>query len=409
MPVVKPTTVPETIKTKPRVLVVDDEPNLVELIGDVVKSMDCRIVTANSLAEARKVIAAQPVEVLVTDVHLPDGDGTTLLPLLHRRHPTASAIVITGAPSVDTAVSALRQGAVDFIPKPFTIDQLRAHVRQALQVQARAAQDERKLQRLRVAVRRLNEARKLISKKVDILCNDLITAYGELSRQVESVRNQEGFRKAIEKAPDLEQLLCHAMDWMLRSIGYANVAVWLAGEDGEFQLGAYMKYTVPGDPPVTAALQRVVVPLASKDNQDAVVRTKGADLRDRLSPQEFALLKGQDLLTINCTYLGESLAALVFFREEASPFTADDEALLKSIGPVFALALASVVRAVGDDEDEEDDNSSAHDGNVLDEEGGGNQKPKGDGNKSNQDKPKPKPKDPRDAADWWKRGEPPPF
>src|SRR4051812_20363493 len=404
MPVVKTTTVPET-KTKPRVLVVDDEPNLVELVGDVVKSMDCRIVTANSLAEARKVIAAQPVEILVTDVHLPDGDGTTLLPLLHRRHPTASAIVITGSPSVDTAVSALRHGAVDFIAKPFNTEQLVAHVRQALQMQARAAQDERKLQRLRLAVRRLNEARKLISKKVDILCNDLITAYGELSRQVESVRNQEGFRKAIEKAPDLEQLLCHAMDWMLRQIGYSNVAVWLAGEDGEFQLGAYMKYTVPGDPPVTGALQRIVIPLAAKDSQDAVVRTKAADLRDRLSPQEFALLKAQDLLTINCTYLGESLAALVFFREDTSPFTADDEALLKSIGPVFALALASVVRAVDDEDD--DDTGSAHDGNVLDEEGG-NQKPKGDA-KPNQDKPKPKPKDPRDAADWWKRGEPPPF
>ena len=69
-------------------------------------------------------------------------------------------------------------------------------------------------------------------------------------------------------------------------------------------------------PEFTGALQRVVIPLAAKDSQDAVIRTKGADLRDRLSPLEFELLKAQDLLTINCTYLGESLAALVFFRED---------------------------------------------------------------------------------------------
>ena len=409
MPVAKPTgstgpTGPET-RARPRVLVVDDEPCLVELIGDVVRSMDCRIITAATVAEARRVLAAQDVEVLVTDVNLPDGDGTSLLPLLQRRHPTASAIVITGSPSVDNAITALRHGAVDFVPKPFNKDQLVAHVKKALQMQARAAKDERKVEKLRVAVKRLNEARKLISKKVDILCNDLVAAYGELSRQLEGVRTQEGFRKVIASAADLEQLLCHAMDWLLRQIGYSNVAVWLAGEEGEYQLGAYMKYTVAGEPALTAALKRVVLPLAVKDGQDAVVRAKAADLRDKLKPEEFAPLKGQDLLVINCTYLGESLAALVFFRDEHSPFTPEDEALLKSIGPVFAVSLANIVRETGDAaaDDEDDDGQAAggddrDDHEARDERDGGGEQEK-----------RRKKNDKRDAADWWKRGEPPPF
>ena len=133
MPAVKPG--PQA-QTKPRVLVVDDEPALVELVSDVVRAMDCRIVTASNIADAKKLLAAQDVELLVTDVHLPDGDGTTLLPALRRRHPTASAIVITGSPSIDNAVTALRHGAVDFIPKPFNNDQLVGHVRKALQMQA---------------------------------------------------------------------------------------------------------------------------------------------------------------------------------------------------------------------------------------------------------------------------------
>ncbi len=65
-----------------------------------------------------------------------------------------------------------------------------------------------------------------------MLCNDLVTAYGELSRQFDGVRNQESFRKTCDGAKDLEQLLCHAMDWLLRQVGYSNVAVWLADEEG---------------------------------------------------------------------------------------------------------------------------------------------------------------------------------
>lgn len=427
MPVAKPTGpgVKET-KIRPWVLVVDDEPNLVEVVGDVVKSLDCRLVTAATVADARQVLATQDVELLVTDVNLPDGDGTALLSALHRRNPTASAIVMTGSPTVETATAALRQGAADFVPKPFTNDHLTARVRKALDLQARAAKDERKVERLRVAVKRLNEARKLISKKVDILCNDLVSAYGELSRQVEGIRTQEGYRKAIEESADLEQLLCHTMDWLLRQIGYSNVAVWLAGDDGQYQLGAYMKYTVPGDPPVLAALQRVVLPLASPsagEPLDGVVRVKADGLRDKLKPDEYAALAGHDLLALNCTYLGESLAALVFFRDGATggtPFGAEHEAILKGIGPVFAVALAGIVRDAGGEDDEDDDVDESNDpadgpaGGLADEPGTteatGSDGPNGTGEAGPGKGGKGgKRRDKTDAADWWKRGEPPPF
>ena len=71
----------------------------------------------------------------------------------------------------------------------------------------------------------------MVSKKVDLLCNDLIAAYGELSRQLEAVRTTEAFRGAISAIADLEQLLCHTMDWLLRQMGYANVAIWLASDE----------------------------------------------------------------------------------------------------------------------------------------------------------------------------------
>ena len=98
----------------------------------------------------------------------------------------------------------------------------------------------------------------MVSQKVDLLCNDLVSAYSDLSKQLDSVRTQENFRKQIDVATDLEQLLCHTMDWLLRQVGNSNVALWLAGDDGAFQLGAYMKHTIAGDDTVSNAMLSAV-------------------------------------------------------------------------------------------------------------------------------------------------------
>jgi FixJ family two-component response regulator len=373
---------------QPRVLIVDDEPDVIELMRDlVVKQIDCRVSAASSLKEAKKVLADGGADLLVVDLNLPDGDGMSLLPALRETQPAASAIIITGKPSVDGAISALRGGAVDFIPKPFSAQQIVERVQKAIERHTELSKRERRVDRLRDAVRRLNESRRLISKKVDLLCNDLVGAYGELSRQMDTLRHEEGFRRQIVKADDLEQLLCHSMDWLLRQIGYSNVAVYLAADDGVFQLGAYMKYTISGDAAVTDALKRVMVPLA---NKNGLIRVRGKELSDRMTSKEMAHFASQDILAVNCTYLGESLAALVFFRDERGPFTDDDMTLLKQIGPIFAVELATIVRETQgqtpfDDADFSGDTKTPED---------------------NQQKKKPPKKDP---ADWWKRGEEPPF
>src|SRR5258708_588367 len=231
-----------TTVTRPRVLVVDDEIDILGIISDTVgKDLGCRLLQARNLGEARHILENQSVELLVTDVHLPDGDGTTLLPMLRREQPQAQAIVISGSPSVDGAITALRHGAVDFLTKPFTAKDLTERVGRALKRQAIVVKNEKRLGKLRDAVRRLNDARKVVTKKVDLLCNDLISAYGELSKQLDVVRTQEGFKNFIGHMKDLEQLLCHSMDYLMRQVGYCNIAIWLAGDTAsEFQLGAYM-------------------------------------------------------------------------------------------------------------------------------------------------------------------------
>jgi len=390
----------KAVAARPRVLVVDDEPALLETISDTVAgALNCRLVRATSVAQARKILETQKIDLIITDLHLADGDGMSLLPIMHLHQPHAQAIVITGSPSMDYAIEALREGATDFIPKPFNSRDLAERAKLALGRAAESMKNQKRLGRLRKAVRRLNDARKTVSKKVDLLCNDLINAYGELSKQLDLVRIQESYKHVLNDARDLEQLLCHTMDWILRQLGYANIAVWLAGDDEEFQLGAYMKYTVPGEQALTDALRRGTVPLALKDG---LVHLSGDELKKKMTPAEMQFLAGQDLLAVNCTYLAESLAVVVLFRDAKTPFKDEDAATLKAICPLFGLALAGIVRESGEEEVDGSEDQTPLFGedteagdNLLDD---------------NVDKPKKKKREKKDdSADWWKRGEEPPF
>jgi FixJ family two-component response regulator len=377
------TPVSPQLKYRPRVLIVDDEQGLLDVVSDVVNAMDCTVTVAKTIAQAKRKLTGESFELLVTDVNLPDGDGTSLLQTLRRHQPTATAIVITGSPSVDGAISALRSGAIDFVPKPFNHTQLVDHVRRALDRQTVLSRQEKRLIRLRDAVKKLGIARRTVSQKVDLLCNDLVSAYSDLSKQLDSVRTQENFRKQIELAGDLEQLLCHTMDWLLRQLGNANVALWLAADDGQFQLGAYMKHTVAGDDAISSAMLTGILPATTRDG---FLHLRGEDLRGRLKKEEFKLLVNQDIISLSATYLGEPLAAIVMFRDAANSFSDLDEAALKAIAPVFATSLATVVR----------------DPNLPD--------PEGDSDAPFLDEDDAQPRQgKREASDWWKRGEPPPF
>jgi DNA-binding response OmpR family regulator len=370
------------------VLIVDDEFDVVDFVSDVLgRNVDCRLTSAANIAEAGRVIETKGVDLLIVDLNLPDGDGAELVAKLRKQHPLASAIVVTGAPSVATAVSALRHGAVDFLTKPFTVDEFLRCVRTALHRNAQHTKSESRIERLRMAVRKLNDARRLVTRKVDLLCNDLVAAYGDLSRQLDLVRMTESFRGVVISSDDLEQMLCHAMDWILRQIGYSNVAIWLAGPDPDFQLGAYMKYTISGEPALTEAMRQGLLQVLRRDG---MIHLSAGDAAKILTADELRHLRNQTILGIHCTYLGESLAGIVLFRDGSKPFSEDDAATLRAIAPVFAITLATLVRSEAEDEGDSDEGEGS-DGPLMDEP---------------DDSPRRKKKD---ESDWWKRGEPPPF
>jgi FixJ family two-component response regulator len=400
-------------KATPTVLVVDDESDILELADDaIVRGCAARVIRAGNLREARKIIAREQIQLVIADACLPDGDGTELIQTLKDARPEAGFVLMTGHASVDRSVSAFRSGAIDFLAKPFTESQLTDRVQRAIQFQDGIHRNEQRIQKLKRAVRKLNSARRMVSKKVDLLCNDLVSAYGDLARQFEDVRVREAFRSTINASRDLEQMLCHSMDWILRQCGYTNIAIFLSGDDGTFELGAYMKYTIQGSKPLTEALKQGIIETIARED---FICWSDREAGQLLSDVELDHLHGQGIIGVNASYLGESLGIIVMFRDGKAPFSSEDAATLRTVAPLFAHALTNLARAAdgpekwieepgadetGDggfedhfdnDSRERDETNDHHDGFWADE------PPK-----------KNKPKK-QDDADWWKRGEPPPY
>jgi two-component system response regulator HydG len=116
---------------KPLALIVDDKPNFLSLLMKVFRA-DLRVVTARGVAEALARLRDEVPAVVVCDLRMPDGSGLDVLRALRSAGMRAPFILMTAYATVPTAVQAMREGAYDYVTKPFDPDDLRAVVLRAV-------------------------------------------------------------------------------------------------------------------------------------------------------------------------------------------------------------------------------------------------------------------------------------
>ncbi len=119
---------------KPLALVIDDEPDICELLTLTLGRMNIETVVAEDVAGAREKLASQRFDLCLTDMRLPDGDGLELVEWMQKHAPGVPVAVITAHGNVETAVQALKLGAFDFITKPLDLQNLRNIVENALRL-----------------------------------------------------------------------------------------------------------------------------------------------------------------------------------------------------------------------------------------------------------------------------------
>jgi two-component system response regulator PilR (NtrC family) len=116
------------------VLIVDDEPDIRQLLDITLSRMGLQTISAANLEEARNALAKQTPDLCLTDMKLPDGNGIGLVEHIQINHPELPVAMITAHGSVETAITALKAGAFDFISKPIELDTLRSLVSTALKL-----------------------------------------------------------------------------------------------------------------------------------------------------------------------------------------------------------------------------------------------------------------------------------
>jgi two-component system response regulator PilR (NtrC family) len=128
------------VSDQPVVLVVDDEPDLLELVSLTLSRMNLTTRTASDLNGARRLLKTERFDLCLTDMRLPDGDGLDLVAWIQENRAAVPVAVITAHGNIESAVRALKLGAFDFVSKPLDLGVLRKLVGSAIKLRAGAGE-----------------------------------------------------------------------------------------------------------------------------------------------------------------------------------------------------------------------------------------------------------------------------
>jgi two-component system response regulator PilR (NtrC family) len=121
------------VSATPRILVVDDERSLREFLEIFFQRDGYSVTTAASVEEALVALDADDYDVVISDVQMGEASGLELLRTVKETAPECVVIMITAFATAETAIEAMKQGAYDYITKPFKVDELRLVVEKALE------------------------------------------------------------------------------------------------------------------------------------------------------------------------------------------------------------------------------------------------------------------------------------
>jgi len=117
---------------KPRVLIVDDKASMLKMLSELL-SQDYEITTCDSAPAALRRVSAAPPDVVLSDIRMPGMDGMELLQTIKERSPNTEVILMTAYATVAQAVTAVKEGAYDYLTKPFEPDELEITLEKAVE------------------------------------------------------------------------------------------------------------------------------------------------------------------------------------------------------------------------------------------------------------------------------------
>jgi two-component system response regulator PilR (NtrC family) len=141
------------VNVSPRILVVDDEQSMREFLEIFFRRENYEVVTAGDVDSALLAIEADDFDVVISDIQMPGHSGLELLDAVMEHSSETVVIMITAFATTETAIAAMRQGAYDYVTKPFKVDELRVVIEKALEKRLLTSENRRLRTELRTQLK----------------------------------------------------------------------------------------------------------------------------------------------------------------------------------------------------------------------------------------------------------------
>ncbi len=332
-------------RREPRVLLIDaDAASAKVLEACAMHGSPLRAYHARTIDDARALMQRGPIDLLVVDRASAQGDALGFVREMAGGRRCVQSIVIAEQLDTAFAVEAMRAGACDLLPKPLDLEDTNRRVREALARQDKSKAPIRRVRRLRKLCKKLNQDREKVSQQVDILCNDLVTAYQELAEQMQQVVQSSEYGALVKHELDLEQALRTTLEFLVQKAGPTNAAIFLPATMDEYSLGGYVNYDCPGDTAdmLLDHLADVVAPKLT--DRDELEHIQSDQQMEAWIGDDAAYLAESELIAFSARHDDETLAVIALFRDQSQPFDRVVLDACASVGPILGEALARIIR-----------------------------------------------------------------
>jgi len=322
-----------------RILVVDDEPALREMLVDALGEEGVEIAAAGDRAEALRVARRKKVDLLVTDLHLPDGTGLDVIDRLRRRLGDLPAVVITGQHNSTALAGAARRRLLEVMTKPLDLPRLQELIRGELARRAVGDDTRSATWRWRKLARSLNADRRRAHRHLEETCAELTGAYHDLTERI-------ALQQAVIECQN-QLLACRSDDdifaaffrLFVRRSGPLHGVAMVCNEDAELQIAGRFGVPVPDNMTFCQELVRPLVGRVLAEARPVMVDAGDeADLFDESIRQFLPGLTAYALPLVRSG--GEIVGMVVLYRKGEQPMLGEDTALGEVLAPAAAAAIA---------------------------------------------------------------------
>ena len=308
---------------RPRLLIVDDEENVLQIFTDLFGEREYEVQTAGNGESALKLLAEGSFDLLLTDINLPGVDGLEVVAQAKKIDPEIVVLVITGFASTNSAIVALRQGAYDYITKPFDLWKVDEVVSRGIQARRLKQENRRLLEYLTTANEELQRHEEILREKVRIATQQMSTLYDVGQQISQSLNLSQTLDVIVEKAVSLTG---------------ARMGLVLLNHEHADQLTAIAGVGLPAEA-VTSFRVRLGEGLNGQ-----VATTRAAEIRNGLGAPEsepLTRLGAASALVVPLVSKGELLGLIDVMDKDGGPFRPEDRDILSLFASQASIAISN--------------------------------------------------------------------